>query len=94
MLSTVQLLDLAKEHQGGVTDYRISKLLGLKPQHVSGYRCNRNTPSNPVAMRLGELAGVDPVEAMAWVNLERASTDEERKAWELVLQRCARPAAS
>lgn len=87
MLSTIELLDLAKEHQGGVTDYRISKLLGLTPKHVSNYRTGRNTPVNPVAMRLGELAGIDPLEAVAAVNLERASSPEDREVWEIMLAR-------
>lgn len=89
MLSTVQLLDLARERQGGVTDYRISKLLGLTPKHVSNYRVGRSTPVNPVAMRLAELAGVDPMEAVAAVNLERSTSPEDREVWETMLRRLA-----
>ena len=91
MLSTIELIDLAKHRQGDVTDYRISKLLGLRPSHVSGYRSGRSLPSNPIAMRLGELAGVDPVEAATVVNLERATTPEDREFWESVLSRVAPP---
>lgn len=87
MLSTIELLDLAKERQGGVTDYRISKLLGVSTQHVTHYRRNGVRPSNPIAMRLGELAGVDPVEAVIAVNLERASTDAELEVWRSLHER-------
>lgn len=87
MLSTIELLDLAKKRQGDVTDYRISKLLGLTPTRISNYRVGRSRPENPVAMRLAELAGVDPVEAVAAVNIERATTDEDRAVWEAILQR-------
>lgn len=88
MLSTVELLSLAKKKAGDVTDYRLSKLLGVPPSTVSSYRVGRSMPANSIAMRLAEIAGVDPVEAMAAVNIERASTDEERKAWEMILDRC------
>jgi len=88
MLSTTELIDLAKRKAGDVTDYRLSKLLGVPPSTVSNYRIGRSMPANPIAMRLAEIAGVDPVEAMAAVNLERATTDGERRAWELILARC------
>jgi len=89
MLSTVQLLDIARQRHGGVSDYRIAKLLGVSTQNISNYRTGRNTPVNPVAKRLGELAGVDPLEAVAAVNLERASSPEEREIWETMLARLA-----
>ena len=91
MLTTNNLLDLARERQGGVTDYRISKLLDLKPQHISGYRSGRTRPANPIAMRLAELAGVDPMEAVVAVNLERATSPEDREVWEKLLARVSAP---
>lgn len=87
MLSTVEMLDMARHRQGDVSDYRIAQLLGLKPQHISTYRNTPTKPSNPVAMRLAELAGVDPTEAVLWVNLERATTPEDREVWEIMLAR-------
>ena len=87
MLSTVELLDLARHRQGDVSDYRISKLLGISTSQFSNYRCGRATPANPVAMRLGELAGVDPLEAVAAVNLERATSPEDREVWSAMLSR-------
>lgn len=87
MLSTIELLDRAKAAAGNVTDYRLAKILGLNPNAVSNYRTGRSSPVNPVAMRLGELAGVDPMEAVAAVNLERCRTPEDREVWEAMLAR-------
>lgn len=89
MLSTVDLLDAARHRQGDVSDYRLSKLLGVPPTTVSNYRVGRSLPANPIAMRLGTLAGVDPVEDATVVNLERATTPEEREFWQNVLARVA-----
>lgn len=87
MLSTLDLIELAKHKQGDVTDYRLSKLLGLKPQQISGYRNRGIGPSNPTAMRLGELAGIDPLKAVALVNLDRSTAPEDREVWEMMLSR-------
>lgn len=87
MLSTVELLDLARHRQGDVTDYRIAKLLGISTQNVSNYRTGRAMPINRVAMRLAELAGVDPLQAVAAVNLERSTTPEDRELWSAMLER-------
>ena len=94
MLSTTELLAQAKTRAGDVSDYRLAKLLGVPPATVSSYRVGRTLPANPIAMRLGELAGVDPAEAAAWVNLERASSPEDREFWEFMLQRVSRTARS
>jgi plasmid maintenance system antidote protein VapI len=87
MLSTIDLLDLARAHQGGVSDYRVAQLLGIKPQHISTYRHTATKPSNPVAMRLAELCDLDPAEVITWVNLERSTTPADREVWEMMLER-------
>lgn len=91
MFSTAELLDLAKKRQGDVSDYRLAQLLKVKQPTMSRYRNGASQPENPVAMRLGELAGVDPYEAAALVNLERSTTPEDREFWTGMLQRVARP---
>ncbi|MDN3923305.1 hypothetical protein [Roseateles violae] len=83
------MLDLARERQGGVSDYRIAQLLGLKPNQISMYRHTAVKPSNPVAIRLAELCDLDPATVVAWVNIERATTPEDRLAWEIILKRLA-----
>lgn len=81
MLSTVDLIDRARHAQGDVSDYRVAQLLDLKPSQISAYRHRRICPSDPVAARLGELAGVHPLEAVFGAHLERATTPEEREIW-------------
>lgn len=88
MFSAVELIDLARERQGGVSDYRIAKMLGINPNSMSNYRSGRSSPANPIAKGLAELAGVDPVEAVCAVNIERASSPEDREVWEMLLTRC------
>lgn len=87
MLSTVDLLEVAKHRQGDVTDYRLAKLLGLKPSHISNYRSGRTRPENSIAMRLAELCNLDAAQVIAWVNLERATTESDREVWQMLLTR-------
>lgn len=87
MLSTVDLLDVAKHKQGDVSDYRLAKILGINPNAISNYRAGRSAPENPIAMRLAALCGLDPVEVVAWVNIERNKSEADREFWSLVLNR-------
>jgi len=87
MLSTTDLLDLAKARAGGVSDYRLAKLLEVEQVTVSNYRTGRSQPKNPIAMRLAELCGLDAAEVVLWVNLERASSDSDRAVWQMLLAR-------
>lgn len=91
MLSTLDLLDRAKSATGGASDYRIAQLLGVTRGAVSNYRNGVTVPENPIAMRLADLCGLDPVEVVASVNLERAKSETDRELWEMILARCAAP---
>lgn len=88
MLSTLELLDRAKTAAGNVSDYRLAQLLGVPQTTVSNYRTGRSRPENPISMRLAELCGLDPVEVVAAVNLERAKSEPDRELWGLILARC------
>lgn len=81
MLSTVQLLDLARTRLRVPSDYALAKVLGVPRSTVSHYRVGRSVPENSIASRLGELCGLDPLEVVCWVNLERSRTDKEREVW-------------
>lgn len=91
MFSSIELLNLARERQGGASDYRIAKLLGVPQTTVSNYRTGRSLPANPIAMRLAALAEVDPLQAVVAVNLERAGTAEEREIWQKLADRLRTP---
>lgn len=89
MLSTVELIERAKARAGNVTDYRLAKMIGVPSSTICNYQHGRSKPANPIAMRLAEIAGVDPVAAIAAVNIERTNSDDDRRVWELILSRCA-----
>lgn len=87
MKSTAELMAIAKARNGGCTDYRLSKLLGVTTGAVAHYSHGRSLPATPIAARLGELCGLDPEAVVCWVNIERCSSETERKVWRSILQR-------
>lgn len=91
MLSTLELLDRAKTAAGAPSDYRLSKLLGVPTQTITNYRSGRSRPENSIAMRLADLCGLDRVEVVAWVNIERAKSADDRELWQTVLERMTTP---
>lgn len=42
-------------------------------------------------MRLADLCGLDRVEVVAWVNIERAKSADDRELWQTVLERMTTP---
>ncbi|WP_414708876.1 helix-turn-helix domain-containing protein [Roseateles sp.] len=82
------MLERAKTATGGASDYRIAQLLGVPRTTISNYRTGLRVPENPIAMRLADLCGLDPVEVVASVNLERAKSETDRELWKMILTRC------
>lgn len=87
MKSTSELLALAKARNGDCSDYRLSKLLGIRPSAIAHYNAGRSIPANPIAARLAELCGLDPAAVICWVNIERATSPEDRETWNFMLSR-------
>lgn len=89
MLSTLELLDLAKQRQGIASDYRLAQLLGVRQPTMTGYRKGRTRPDFSVCMRLGELCGLDPHKVVLWVQVDRAQTEIDRQIWREIGERLA-----
>lgn len=79
MLTTQQLLDAAKSAQGAKSDYRLARLIGIGDNALYNYRHGR-TPDDSRAMRIAELAGIDPGYVLLCMAAERAKDDAQRAA--------------
>lgn len=91
-MNTGELLDLARTRQG-TTDYGLAKLLGVGPSTISNYRVGRSHPDEVMAPRLAELAGLDPLQVVAWMQAERSRSEEGRATWRAIAERLAATAA-
>lgn len=82
MMNTQELLSAVKASQGITSDYRLARFLGVTDNTVGNWQHGRRRPDDDTAIRLCELAGIDPAPVLAALAAERASTPEARRAWE------------
>lgn len=77
---TVRLLDEVSAALGGITDYRIAKLLGITTQRVSQWRVGKSGMGATRAIDLCELAWPgDETKKLRWlIELEREREKDER----------------
>lgn len=78
---TQRLLTLAKTNQGGASDYRIAKLMGVSCQTISNYKNGRQAPNDNM-FALAELAGLNPIKILLSYNLMHETDDNMRLFWE------------
>lgn len=79
-----KVLDEAKKRLSIESDYALAKALGLKPQHISGYRKGGHLPDDSIALRLAEAAGMDPLQLLAQINAERAKDPKVKRFWKMI----------
>jgi hypothetical protein len=75
------LLDAAALELGGVSDYRIAKLIGCGASRISNYRTGRATMNDEMAARVAELAGFSAEYGIACVGIERAPNDYVKRIY-------------
>ena len=87
MSATVKLLDRALRMCAPATDYQLAKRLGIKATTI--YRCrNRGgTLDNMAAWKLAEMLQMEPAEVIAYMEADRAKTDQQRSFWSAQLPR-------
>lgn len=90
MLSTNDLLDLAKGRNGIGSDYKLAQVLGVAKSAVLNYRSGRSHPDDRVCRRLAELTGEDAGDLAVWMQVERSRDDEARSLWTGIAQRLER----
>jgi transcriptional regulator with XRE-family HTH domain len=82
-MRTVDYVDRLRAQLGLTSDYQVAKLLGVKSQHVSGWR-RGVTLSDATALRVAELLQIDPAGVLADMAAERSGDDQVREVWERV----------
>lgn len=86
-MKTVDFLDAIRERYQLTSDYKLAKLLGITVQRVSMYRRGSRRFDNQMAVKAAELLGLNAIQVIACVELEREMRPELRKVWEGVAGR-------
>jgi predicted transcriptional regulator len=86
-LATKKYMDILREHYNGCSNYRIAQLLGVTKGCVSRWSNGKNGMGDEAAARLADLCGLDGVEVLTELYLERAKSRATRHYFEEVLKR-------
>lgn len=87
--ATKKYIDILREQYHDCSDYRIAQLLHVTKSCVSRWSRGKNGMGDAAAARLADLCGLDPVEVITELYLERAKTDASREYFQEVLKRTA-----
>lgn len=88
MRNSITLIDKARSLCTPPTDYELAKRLGIKSSTISRCRRRGGTFDNEAALRLAQFLGQPPLDVIAIMEAERATTPEKRRFWENQLPRC------
>ncbi len=69
------------EKRLGLSDYAMSKRLGVSTAQMSRYRTRKSYLGDDTAIRLAHLLEVDPLPILAAAAAERATSDDARQVW-------------
>lgn len=77
-----QLLELLRANLGGVSDYRLAKVLGMSQQALSYLMVRDASLSDENALTLAELLELPPSYVIICMHLQRAKDAGTREAWQ------------
>ena len=94
MISIQQLLDAAKAGANIPSNYRLARVLGVHDNTLNRWQHARGLPDDVMAVRLAEMAHLDPDYVVASMHAARAATDDERSLWTRIARRLEAVAAA
>lgn len=89
--NTRLLLDKAQKLCQPPTQYELSKRTGIKQTTLSRCRKHGKTLSDANAARLAVFLGMPTIDVIAYMNEDRARSEEQRALWERMLPRLVPP---
>lgn len=75
------------------SDYALAKMLGVQQNQIARYR-KGGTFDNAMCVRASEILGLQPLEIIGDMELQRAHTDAQRAHWAKFLQQFQRVSAA
>jgi|GEM_PF-4933696 len=85
--ATKKYIDIIRKQYGGCSDYRIAQLLQVSRSCIPRWKQGKGTIGDEPAARLADLCGLDPVEVLTELYLERSTSRVTRQYFEEVLKR-------
>jgi len=89
MSVTRELLDALKATNGGLSDYRVAKIIGVQQQTMTKYNKGELPLSPEKVLFICELVELDAVDWLLRLYRERAKYDSEKTALDGIRKRLA-----
>lgn len=86
--------DAARSLHNIKSDRELARTLGLKPTSTNHWRTRRAWPGDAVMIRLADLAGLDPAQALLDLNRWRNDSATVRSVYDRIAHRLAATAAA
>lgn len=93
MITSRELLAAARAAQGIESNYRLARVLDVPEKNIQRWNTGRNTPDDPMAVRLAEMAGLDPAMVLAAMYVQRTAGGPMSGVWQKIAQRMQAAAA-
>lgn len=93
MLTAAELTEAARAGAGLPSFYRLARVLGVNDSTVANWRKGRATPDDAMAVRLADMAGLDPAAVVAAMHAQRCTDDALRPILQRIAQRAAQVGA-
>lgn len=94
MLTVQELIEAAKGAQGIPSNYRLARVLGVTELTVANWKHGRKAPDDGAALRLADMAGLDPAQVLAAVHAARATDPTIAAAWASIAARLQQAGAA
>lgn len=87
MVTSKELLAAVRAAHAIPSNYRLALVLNVPEQSVRRWNTGKNTPDDAVAVRLAEMAGLDPAYVLASMYAQRTAEGPLRQVWATIAQR-------
>jgi hypothetical protein len=94
MVTIQELLSAAKTGAGIPSNYRLARVLGVTDNTLNRWQHARSFPDDQAAVRLAEMAGMDPGTVLASMHAQRATSEAQRALWSAMAKRLERAAVA
>lgn len=94
MITANELIEAAKAAAGVPSNYRLAKVLGVTENTVANWKHGRTAPDDQMAVRLAEMAHLDPADVLPAMYALRTSDPALRSVWARVSDRLTREGAT
>jgi transcriptional regulator with XRE-family HTH domain len=81
MNETQKLIEEVRKKLGGATDYKIAQVLDLPKQRLSDFTRGLRSADSYACAKMAEALERDPLELIARVEAESATTEKKREFW-------------